>query len=72
MTASDYITHLQLQPHPEGGFFKETYRAAESIPLNALSKSFSGERCFSTAIFYLLQQGDHSLFHRIRSDECWA
>lgn len=70
MTASYYVKHLQLQPHPEGGFFKETYRA-ESISVDALPKRFSGEKSFSTAIFYLLQQGDRSVFHRIKSDECW-
>ncbi len=71
MTASYYITHLQLQPHPEGGFYKETYRSKESISQAALPARFNGERSFSTAIFYLLEQGDRSLFHRIKSDECW-
>ncbi|MEO6638510.1 MAG: cupin domain-containing protein [Ginsengibacter sp.] len=71
MTASYYITHLHLQPHPEGGFYKETYRSAENIPQDALPKRFSGERSFCTTIYYLLREGDHSLFHRIKSDECW-
>ncbi len=70
-TAQYYIDHLRLQPHPEGGFYRETYRSAECISLQALPERFSGERRFSTAIFYLLQQGDYSLFHRIKSDECW-
>ena len=69
--ASDYITHLHLQPHPEGGYYKETYRSAESITQQALPKRFGGERNFSTAIYYLLEEGDHSLFHKIKSDECW-
>ncbi len=68
---AQYITNLNLQPHPEGGYFKETYRAAESIPAEALPTRFSGNRSFSTAIYYLLQQGDYSAFHRINSDECW-
>lgn len=71
MNAGYYITHLQLQPHPEGGFYKETYRSAESFPHLALPTRFSGERNIFTAIFYLLEQGDCSLFHRIKSDECW-
>lgn len=62
---------LQLQPHPEGGYFKETYRSAENIKDKSLPKRFTGERSFSTAIYYLLQQGDRSVFHRIKSDECW-
>jgi predicted cupin superfamily sugar epimerase len=69
--ASFYINHLSLQPHPEGGFFKETYRAGESIPASALPAHFNGDRSFSTAIYYLLQQADFSAFHRIKSDECW-
>ena len=46
MTASYYIEHLQLLPHPEGGFYKETYRADESIPQSALPARFNGERIF--------------------------
>lgn len=71
MNASDLINDLQLEPHPEGGFFKETYRASEDIPVAALPARFAGNRSFCTAIYYLLQQGDHSVFHRIKSDECW-
>lgn len=71
MNATYYIQHLHLQPHPEGGFFRETYRAEESIPTDVLPFRFSGARSFSTAIYYLLQQGDFSAFHRIQSDECW-
>ena len=71
MDAQYYISNLNLQPHPEGGYFKETYKAAESIPAEALPTRFNGNRSFSTAIYYLLQQGDYSAFHRINSDECW-
>lgn len=70
MTAQDYITSLELLPHPEGGFYKETYRSEGKIPVSAL-QDFGGERSFSTAIFYLLQKGDFSAFHKIKSDECW-
>lgn len=66
-----YINHLKLQPHPEGGYFKETYRASESIHADSLPSCFNGSRNFSTAIYYLLQRGDRSAFHRIQSDECW-
>src|SRR5688572_7397541 len=71
MNAQFYITQLNLLPHPEGGYFKETYRAHEEIPLNGLPGRFGGPRSFSTAIYYLLEQGDYSAFHRIKSDECW-
>ena len=68
--AEFYIKYLGLTPHPEGGYYKETYRSEGIIPATALN-NFSGERTYSTAIYYLLEQGDFSSFHRIKSDECW-
>ena len=68
--AAFYIDHLQLKPHPEGGYYAETYRSSGVIPASA-SSQFKGDRNYSTAIYYLLEQGDHSAFHRIKSDECW-
>ena len=71
-TAQYFIKHLHLQPHPEGGWYRETYRAAETIPAAVLPERFaSGNRHFSTAIYYLLEEGNFSAFHRISSDECW-
>ncbi|HVX51284.1 MAG TPA: cupin domain-containing protein [Chitinophagaceae bacterium] len=67
----DIIEHYGMQRHPEGGYFKETYRACEAIPQNALPARFKGDRFFSTAIYFLLEHGDFSAFHRIKSDECW-
>ena len=69
--AKHLIEHLQLQPHPEGGFYRETYRSSGIIPAQCLSSEFTGDRHYSTAIYFLLQQGDFSAFHRIKSDECW-
>lgn len=71
MTADDYVRHLQLLPHPEGGFYKETYRSPETITASALPARFGGDRKFSTAIYFLLPQGNVSVFHKIKSDECW-
>lgn len=71
MTAEYFVKHLRLQPHPEGGFFKETYRSNGIISLAQLSGDFNGDRNYSTAIYFLLQKGDYSAFHRISSDECW-
>ncbi len=65
------ISHYRMQPHPEGGYFQQTYKSSGSIPLPALPEGFSGSRAFSTAIFFLLEQGNFSAFHRIKSDECW-
>lgn len=71
MTADYFIEHLQMQPHPEGGFFKETYRSSGIIRSQCLPAAFHGDRLYSTAIYFLLQQNDFSAFHRIASDECW-
>ena len=66
MNAKKIISKLQLQPHPEGGFYKETYRSDQSIPIDG-----EKTRNVSTAIFYLLENKDKSHFHRIQSDELW-
>jgi predicted cupin superfamily sugar epimerase len=70
-TAAYWIENLKLLPHPEGGYYKEVYRAVEAIPHVALPPRFTGARSFATSIYYLLEQGDFSAFHRIRSDETW-
>lgn len=70
-SAGDLIAALGLARHPEGGWFRETYRAAEEIPAPALPPRFGGARAFSTAILFLLEAGDRSHLHRIRSDEVW-
>ena len=70
-TADYWIKHLTLLAHPEGGFYKETYRAIESISKAGLPDRFSGPRSFSTAIYFLLRSQDRSVFHRIKSDELW-
>lgn len=56
---------LGMIPHPEGGFYRETFRAPLSIATPA------GNRAASTAIYYLLPAGSFSAFHRVRSDEVW-
>lgn len=66
--ASYWIQKLQLIPHPEGGYFKENYRSLDVI---RQAKGFPGQRNTSTAIYYLLEKGDFSCFHRIQSDELW-
>ena len=63
--------HLELLPHPEGGYYKETYRSSEMISSTALPDRFEGDRHFSTAIYFMLRSEDRSVFHRIKSDEVW-
>jgi predicted cupin superfamily sugar epimerase len=71
MTAQELVTYFNMQAHPEGGWFKETYRSKEAIEATALPDRFPASRFFSTAIYFLLDQGNFSAFHRIKSDECW-
>lgn len=71
VTVLQLIKKFDLQPHPEGGWYKETYKSEEQIASNALPQRFLGHRVFSTAIFFLLEKGNFSAFHRIKSDECW-
>lgn len=65
------IDGLGLERHPEGGWYRETYRAAETISATALPARFSGARSFATAIYFLLAKGEISALHRIKSDELW-
>ncbi|TAL32447.1 MAG: cupin domain-containing protein [Spirochaetes bacterium] len=69
ITVEQIISLLKLKPHPEGGFFSETYRSGESIPGASLPSRYSGERAHSTAIYYLLAGENRSAMHRVRSDE---
>lgn len=66
VNAETLIKKLDLLPHPEGGYYKETYRCADKMTLPG-----NRERNTSTAIYYLLENGDRSHFHRIKSDELW-
>lgn len=62
---------LCLQPHPEGGYFKEVYRAEDKVEMAALPKRFSGDRNVCTSIYFMLAGNDKSHFHKIKSDEIW-
>lgn len=71
--AADYwIEQLELEPHPEGGYYRETHRSAESLDGDALPERYDGEeRTFGTVIYYLLRSQDVSHMHRLKSDEFW-
>lgn len=66
MDAGYYIEKLNLLPHPEGGYYKETYRSELVVSTHGYEK-----RNVSTAIYFLLEDNDRSKFHRIKSDELW-
>lgn len=61
------LARLDLRPHPEGGWFRETFRDARTVTADG----FDGPRSASTAIYYVLAAGHFSALHRIRSDEVW-
>jgi uncharacterized protein len=69
LTAQQVIDRLQLQPHPEGGYFRETYRSSLRHLEHALPSEYGGERSASTAIYYLLTPDTFSALHRVKSDE---
>jgi len=65
-TATELAADLGLRPHPEGGFFRETYRAAETV------QTPRGARAASTAILFLVTAAAISHLHRLASDELWV
>lgn len=66
------IKHLNLQTHPEGGYFSETYRSNKTFPARQSgSREYPEGRSFSTSIYYLLAHEEISHFHRLKSDEIW-
>jgi len=69
--AAALISSLGLVQHPEGGWYRETCRSHEQISGSALPDRFNGPRSCYTAICFLLEQGDYSALHRIKSDELW-
>ena len=62
------IEKLNLQPHPEGGYYRETYRDEKRF---FPGPPFEGERNYSTAIYFLIEKNNFSAFHKILSDEVW-
>ncbi len=70
-SAQYWIDQLRLEPHPEGGFYRETYRSDEHIPATALPDRYPNSRAFATAIYFLLTAEQPSCFHALLSDELW-
>jgi predicted cupin superfamily sugar epimerase len=70
MTAEEIKRRLGLEAHPrEGGYFVQTWKSEEQIPLSALPARYSGPRAAGTAIYYLLEPTTFSEMHRLISDE---
>jgi uncharacterized protein len=73
LSAADVIRLLDLKPHPEGGYFRETFRDALACPPPPAGegKEGAGARAASTAIYFLLARGERSRWHRIDVVEIW-
>jgi len=69
-SAQTYIVTLGLQAHPEGGFFKETYRSDGRMTV-AGNANDPVQRNICTGIYFLMEKGNFSAFHQIKSDEMW-
>ena len=65
--ATELIEQLALEPHPEGGFYREIFRSASLVA----PQDGRGARAALTTIYYLLPAGAHSRWHRVASDEVW-
>lgn len=70
-TAKYFVEKLQMTPHPEGGYFKECYAGVDMISSKELSVDYEDTRKLWTSIYFLLEDGEVSNFHRLKSDEMW-
>ena len=70
-SAEQIIELLNLSPHPEGGYYRETYRSGLVLDENVLPDRFVGNRHCATCIYFLLTNRNFSAFHRINQDEIW-
>ncbi|UPW07670.1 cupin domain-containing protein [Gordonia terrae] len=67
----DWVRELDLQPHPEGGWYRQTWRSGVEIPRGVLPGEYTGDRAAGTAIYFVLMPGDESAWHTVRSSELW-
>ena len=69
--AANLIQSLHLQPHPEGGFYRETWRSNLILPVSILPDGYDSARSAGTSILFLLPTGHSSRWHRVKSAELW-
>lgn len=67
----DWVRRLDLAPHPEGGWFRETWRSDLTLPASTLPAHYDGPRSAGTAILFVLLPGQESAWHTVRSAELW-
>ncbi|MFC5650219.1 cupin domain-containing protein [Paenibacillus solisilvae] len=68
---SPLVKALDLAPHPEGGWYKELWKASFEIPKDVLGGRYSGSRYAATSIYFLLHPEEVSEWHTVLSDELW-
>ncbi len=69
--AQKLIDRYDLDPHPEGGYYRRIHESSVEIPETALPDRYSGARRASSTILYLLTEDDVSKLHRLKSEETW-
>lgn len=65
------IEELDLQPHPEGGYFREIYRSNRLLTEDVFPFVYDSHRNLFTSIYYLLASDDTSKFHKLKAEEIW-
>lgn len=70
-TANYFIKNLQLEPHPEGGYFSSSHASDQNIMPSNINYMQNGQRQLWTSIYFLLRYGEVSKLHRLKSDELW-
>ena len=70
-SVSYWTAKLNLIPHPEGGYYRETIRSEEVLPGNYTHSGIGGPRSLFTTIYFLLEEGQFSAFHKLQADEIW-
>ena len=67
----EWVRQLELSPHPEGGWFRETWRSDLTLDHSHLPSHYDGPRSAGTAILFVLMPGQESAWHTVRSAELW-
>ncbi|NER34884.1 MAG: cupin domain-containing protein [Oscillatoria sp. SIO1A7] len=67
LTTEQVIAYYKMQPHPEGGYYTESFKSDRQIAI----EGFEGKRAYCTAIYFLLTHETKSHLHRLKSDEIW-
>jgi len=67
----DWVRQLDMQPHPEGGWYRETWRSELTLGESVLPPDYTGPRSAGTAILFVLMGGQQSAWHTVRSAELW-